>query len=116
MQYLFGGIQQPVNPDGSSIFKLGSTVPVKFRLTDAGASSVLGAVATIDVAKIDNSVDGTFLEAVSTAAATTGNLFRESGDGQYIFNLSTKNLSTGDWRLKITLNDGTIYTVRISLK
>ena len=116
VQYMFGGIQQPVNADGSSIFKLGSTVPVKFRLTDGGSASVFGAVATIDVAKIDGIVDGTFVEAVSTAAATTGNLFREAGDGQYIFNLSTKSLTKGDWRLKITLDDGTAYTVRISLK
>ena len=113
---MFGGVQQPVNPDGSSIFKLGSTVPVKFRLTDAGANPVAGAIAKIDVAKIDNDVDGTFVEAVSTAAATTGNLFREAGDGQYTFNLSTKALSTGDWRVKVTLDDGTSYTVRISLK
>ena len=75
-----------------------------------------GAIATIDLAKIDNHVDGSFVEAVSTAAATTGNLFRETGDGQYTFNLSTKSLSAGDWRLKVTLDDGTEYTVRISLK
>ena len=116
VQHMYGGVQQPVNPDGSSIFKLGSTVPVKFRLTDAGSNPVSGAIATIDMAKIDNHVDGSFVEAVSTAAATTGNLFRDAGDGQYTFNLSTKSLSTGDWRVKITLDDGTEYTVRISLK
>ena len=81
-----------------------------------GIEPVSGAIAEIDVAKIDNDVDGTFVEAVSTSAATTGNLFREAGDGQYIFNLSTKSPSKGDWRVKITLDDGTEYTVRISLK
>ena len=30
-------VLQPVNADGSSIFKLGSTVPVKFQLTGASA-------------------------------------------------------------------------------
>jgi X-Pro dipeptidyl-peptidase (S15 family) len=116
VQYMYGGIQQPVNPDGSSIFKLGSTVPVKFSLTDADAASVSGAVATLSVAKISNSVEGNFVEAVSTSNATTGSLFRESGTGQYIFNLSTKGLSAGTWSLKVTLDDGTSYTTQISLR
>jgi hypothetical protein len=113
---MYGDIQQPINPDGSSIFKLGSTVPVKFSLTDAGAASLSGAVASLSVAKISNNVEGSFVEAVSTSNATTGSLFRESGTGQYIFNLSTKGLSAGTWSLKVTLDDGTSYTTQISLR
>jgi hypothetical protein len=33
--YKFGGFRQPINLDGPSVFKLGSTVPVKCALTDA---------------------------------------------------------------------------------
>jgi hypothetical protein len=116
VQYLFSGALQPINPDGSSIFKLGSTVPVKFRLTDAQAAAAGGAVASLSLAKVSNDVAGTFVEAISTANATTGSLFRYDGAGQYIFNLSTKSLSAGTWSLKVTLDDGMPYTTLISLR
>ena len=107
--------REPVNADGTSIFKLGSTVPVKFSLSDAGGLSVASAVANLTIAQVTNQIDGTYVEAVSTAAATTGTLFRYDGQ-QYIFNLNTKGLSKGTWRLKVSLDDGSTYTTLISLK
>ena len=65
---------------------------------------------------ISNSVEGSFVEAVSTSNATTGSLFRESGTGQYVFNLSTKGMSADTWSLKITLDDRASYTRQISLR
>jgi lysophospholipase L1-like esterase len=115
--YAFSGILQPVNADGSSIFKLGSTVPVKFTLTNAAGASQGSAVANLTIAKVTNEIDGSFVEATSTAAATTGTLFRyDTTAQQYIFNLGTKELSKGTWTLKVTLDDGNSYTQRISLK
>jgi hypothetical protein len=114
---MYGGILQPINPDGSSIFKLGSTVAVKFALTDAQVANVGTAVATLAVAKVSNNVEGTFVEATSTSNATTGSLFRYDASGQqYIFNLATKGLTSGTYSLKITLDDGTTYTQHISLR
>ena len=101
--------------DGSSIFKLGSTVPVKFQLRDAAGNFVTNAVAKLYLTKIDNAVEGSELEAVSTSAASTGNLFR-CADNQYIFNLGTKSLTAGTWRLNIVLDDGTSRYVDISLR
>jgi lysophospholipase L1-like esterase len=115
VQYMYSGVYQPINADGSSIFKLGSTVPVKFTLTNSNIASVCDATATLSVAKISNNVEGTFVEAVSTSNATTGSLFRCDGQ-QYIFNLSTKSLTTGTYSLKISLDDGTTYTQHISLR
>jgi len=115
--YKFGGILPPINSDGSSIFKLGSTVPVKFQLTDADGNFVTNAVATIWVKKLSNGVLPGEMEAVSTSAATTGNLFRyDSTSNQYIFNLATKLLSKGNWRITIDLGDGTLNYVNINLK
>jgi hypothetical protein len=116
VRYMFGGLQQPVNPDGSSIFKLGSTIPVKFTLTDAALATVGSAVAHLTLAKLSNNVEGTFAEAVSTSSATTGSLFRLAGDGKYLFNLSTNGLSTGTWSLKVSLDDGTEYVTHVSLR
>lgn len=115
VQYMYSGLLQPINPDGSSIFKAGSTVPVKFSLTNAQAGLVGTAAATLTIAKISNNIEGTFVEAVSTANATTGNLFRSDG-GQYIFNLSTKGLAAGTYSIKVSIDDGTSYTTHISLK
>jgi lysophospholipase L1-like esterase len=115
--YVYSGVLQPINADGSSIFKLGSTIPVKFSLADVGGVPVGSAVANLTLAKVTNEIDGSYVEATSTAAATTGTLFRYDPTGQqYIFNLGTKDLSKGTWSLKVTLDDGNTYTTRISLK
>jgi hypothetical protein len=114
VQYAWSGILQPVNADGTSIFKLGSTVSVKFQLTGASAN-ITNAVAKLTIAKVSSAVDGTYVEAVSTSAADSGNQFR-CDSGQYLFNLATKGLSTGTWSLSINLGDGVSRTVQISLR
>ncbi len=114
--YAWSGVLQPINSDGTSIFKLGRTVPVKFQLVD-GCTGLTGVTARLFLAKLTNDVLGTEIEATSTAAADTGNTFREAGNDQYIFNLSTTNLSKGTWILRIDLGDGVLNrTVAISLR
>ena len=114
--YDFGGILRPIKADGSSAFKQGSTVPVKFQLRDADGNIVTNAEACIFVTKVSNGNIGE-MEAISTAAASTGNLFRYDPDSeQYIFNLATKSLSTGTWEIRIKLDDGTSKYVIIGLK
>lgn len=119
---------QPINTDGhSSRFKLGSTIPVKFTVSCSGAP-LSGVVAKLYVAQGDKTPDPGVDEAISTAASTTGNLFRyDPTAGQYIFNLSTKlgytnpgsssalSFSPGTWTLTIGLDDGTWRTVAIQL-
>jgi hypothetical protein len=80
------------------------------------------------VKKLDSTPDSGVDEAISTAASTTGNLFRyDSTAQQYIFNLSTKlgyvnpdgstisSYSQGTWTLKILLDDGTSRSVNVNL-
>lgn len=121
----FGGFLQPINNDGSSRFKLGSTVPVKLQVT-CGAVPVTSAVVKLNVKKFDSNPDPGTDEAISTAASTTGNLFRYS-DPQYIFNLSTKagytnpgsttaiSFVQGTWTISAILDDGTYRSVNIQL-
>jgi hypothetical protein len=129
----FSGALQPINggatpefADDTSRFKLGSTVPVKFRLV-CGSTPISGAVAKLNVKQADGKPDPGTDEAGSTAASTTGNLFRyDATAGQYIFNLSTKNgytnanggtvsFTTGTYTLSIMLDDGTYRSVNINL-
>jgi hypothetical protein len=112
--YTWTGFLQPINADGSSVFKLGRTVPVKFALTGPSAA-VTGAVARLYVAKVSNNVVGPETDAGSTSAATSGNLFRYS-DGQYIFNLGTDGLTAGTYQLRVDTGDGVARVVNISLR
>jgi uncharacterized membrane protein len=112
--YPWSGFLQPINMDGTSIFKLGSTVPVKFMLN--GAAANLSISAHLYAAKLSGSVIGSEIEAVSTVAADSGNTFRVSGGGNYTFNLNTKGMSAGTWQLRADLGDGVLHTVLISLK
>jgi hypothetical protein len=117
VKYDFSGILDPINSTGNSLFKAGSTVPVKFSLQDSDLANVSTATATISYAKLNNTVFGSDIEAVSTSAATTGSAFRyDSTAKQYIFNFSTKGLTSGTYKLSIKLNDGQSYFVQISLK
>jgi hypothetical protein len=121
--YAWSGALQPINggstpeySDDTSIFKLGSTVPVKFTLTDTSAG-ISGAVAKLYAANVTNEVVGTEVETTSTATASSGNLFRyDDTSGQYIFNWSTKGLTAGTYQLRIDLADGASRTVRVSLR
>ncbi|WP_088009289.1 PxKF domain-containing protein [Indiicoccus explosivorum] len=117
VSYSFGGVLDPISTESTSIFKSGRTVPVKFQLQDVNGAYVTNAVASIRIVKTSNSVMGEEVDAVSTSAATSGNLFRyDPTDNQYIFNLSTKGLSSGTYSLVIYLNDGTKQVVNIGIK
>ena len=116
--YDFGGILPPIKADGSSVFKLGRTIPVKFQLRDDQGNFVTNAVANIFLQKFDNGdPEGDPMEGDSTSAASTGTEFRyDFTSNQYIFNLATKLLSTGTWQIRILLDDGMSYYVKIGLK
>ena len=107
------GVLTPVTDGGT--YKLGSTIPVKFSLTGT-AAGITRLPATLWVHKSPTAATGaTAAEAVSTSAATTGNLFRYS-EGQYIFNLNTKPLAAGTYELLIGLGDGVPHAVVITLR
>jgi hypothetical protein len=115
--YSWSNFLQPINVTGTqSVFKLGSTVPVKFNLT--GASSGI--------------TDGTFYlkyfylgagdglgeqEAVATTTGTTGTEFRYSA-GQYIYNWSTKSVSKpGNYELRVYSDPaGTVLLGKVAIE
>ncbi len=104
--FAWSGVLQPMNPDGSSVFKLGRTVPVKFQLVGASAN-ITNLAATLTVRKVADGVLGSVEEATSTSAADYGNHFRYDALGAtYIFNLATGGLSAGTYEARIDMNDG----------
>jgi hypothetical protein len=114
--YDFGGFLPPVPADSSGVFKLGSVVPVKFPLTDAGGLSVATAVARLTLQMYAGGQPlGTPIDATPPGNADVGDLFRYDGS-QYLYNLSTKALAVGTWQLQVRLDDGTVHSVAIGLK
>jgi hypothetical protein len=112
--YAWSGVLQPINADGSSVFKLGNTVPVIFQLT--GPSACISTLAaTLAYTKVSSSVSSPVNKAGSTSAATSGSLFRYS-NGQYVFNWGTKGLASGTYQLQIDLGDGASRTINLGLK
>jgi MBG domain (YGX type)/YDG domain len=111
-------ILQPIDIDGSSVFKQGSTVPAKFRVCDARGASIgaPGVVASFRLASTSVGVDGPIDEAVVSTTPDTA--FRWSAtDQQWIFNVNTKSLvANRTYNYEISLNDGSKILFRFGLR
>lgn len=111
--YSWSGFTQPVDMNGLSVFKLGSTIPLKFSLT-GGNANVTSITARLYLAKMSDGIAGTEQAAGSTSSADIGNIFRFQ-NGTYTFNLSTKGMSAGTWQLRVDMGDGAIHAAVLSL-
>lgn len=118
VQYVFSGFLPPVVADGSQVYKLGRTLPVKFQLQDADKVYVSTATARLTLQQFSDDLPiGDPVVVESMSGADTGNMFRYDSDNQqYIFNLNTNSLSAGAWQLLVRLDDGTTETGFIKFK
>ena len=111
-------ILQPIDQDGSSVFKQGSTVPAKFRVCDARGVSIgaPGVVASFRLASTSAGVAGPIDEGVVSTTPDTA--FRWSAtDQQWIFNINTKSLvANRTYNYEISLNDGSKIAFRFGLR
>lgn len=117
--YNFSGFLPPIRADGSSIFRSGRTIPVKFRLTAADGAIVSNATATLMLAQISGNVIGSFEEITPEAAGNSNfdNRFRfDPISGVYIYNLQATEFATGTYVLRAHLSDGTDHDVYVSVR
>ncbi len=125
IQYRWDGFLQPIddptaNPTLTpSVFKGGSTVPVKFQLKDSNGASIqsftdLLWIKPVPITPLAASVD----EPVYTISGTTGSTYRwDATNQQYVYNWSTKGLATGlVYKISVNLDDGTSREVIIGLR
>ncbi len=109
-------IQQPINPDGSSVFNASrGVVPVKFTLIAGGAASCTLPPANIALTRTAGNAIGSIDESAYTMAADSGSTFRIS-DCQYIYNLASKALGPGTYRVDIILGGGVVGSGVFGLK
>jgi hypothetical protein len=123
--YRYDGFLQPINDTAhqtgvtTSVFKAGSTVPVKFQLKRADGTVVQANDLPLwetpmkgspTAAPVDESLYG--------ASADSASTFRSDGSGQqYIYNWSTAAAAKGYYhRIGVRLDDGQTYFVNIGLR
>jgi hypothetical protein len=111
-------VLQPVNAGGTSVFKKGSTVPIKFRVCDANGNSIgtPGVVTNFRMTGVWSQTQSFVNEDI--VSTTPDAAFRWSAtDQQWIFNLNTKNLTAGrTYAYSIDLADGTNISFCFGLK
>jgi len=121
IQYRWDGFLQPINDTAHtqatmSVFKSGSTVPVKFQLKDATGAAVQAAAVPLWVTPVKT---GTMTqpvdEQVYTDPPTSGQTFRWDGS-QYVYNWQSPKDPGGLYRLCAKFDDGQTQCVNIGLK
>jgi hypothetical protein len=123
--YRWDGFLQPINDTAhqtglsTSIFKGGSTVPVKFQVKDANGTVVQANALPQWLTPAKGSATSAPVdETLYSDPATSGTTYRwDSPAQQYIYNWSTKSFATGYYyRIGVTLDDGQTYSVSIGLR
>jgi hypothetical protein len=115
--YVYDGTCRPIKSDGTSQFKSGSVIPVKFELKYPNGDVVTDASATLELAMTTEGGIGEYQRASSVNGPADDNNFRFSEtDDKYVFNLATKDLPVGRWQLRIGLDNGDTYYAQFTLR
>ena len=111
-----GQVQPPINADGTSVFSAGrGVVPVKFNLTEDGVATCNLPPATIAVTRTGGGVTGAVNESLYNNNADTGSSFRID-NCQYLYNLNSRALGIGIYRIDILINDQVTGSAIIELR
>ena len=123
--YRWDGFAQPINDtahqigESLSVFKAGSTVPVKFQLKKPDGTIVQAPTDPVWLSPQKGAAMSSQVgESIYTDLGTAGNSFKwDPIAQQYIYNWSTKGLIAGFWyKLLVQLDDGSFKSVIIGLK
>ena len=116
--YQFNGFLSPLSTEMTKVFKLNRTIPMKFSVSRQDGDSHDDIIAKLTLQHVDANIPiDEPIDPISSGEANTDGYFRyDSESDQYIYNLSTKDLSIGTWELIVRLDDGSEERVRIGLK
>jgi hypothetical protein len=115
-------IRQPINVDGSSVWKQNATVPAKFAVCDANGVSI-GTPGVVSNFLLIQTINGTVTTTVNELpdSTTPDTAFRWDPTGQqWIYNINTKaapvNKAGQTYVFTIMLNDGSTIGFRFGLR
>ena len=107
---------KPIRSNGSSIFRIGKAVPVKFELTGA-SRSITNLVAKLVVTKISNAVHGTAEDVGDEDGEDTDFLFKyRPAKKLYGYRWKTRGETQGTYQLRADLGDGVVHAINVSLR
>ncbi|HZE79507.1 MAG TPA: PxKF domain-containing protein, partial [Candidatus Polarisedimenticolia bacterium] len=114
VDYLFNGFFSPVSTN--KIFKLGSTVPLKWTLQNVqqGFISSFSSIAAVQVAPDPSCLAGG--EGVAFDAGSAGNSGLQFQDNTFQFNWKTSGLASGCYAVTVSLDDGARKTAFVTLR
>jgi hypothetical protein len=121
--YRFDGFREPIAAPGhqtgesTSIFKAGSTVPVKFQPKRADGTVVQAASLPVWLSPAKGAPTTAPVDQSQYAeAASSGSAFKWDGE-QYLYNWKTdKSHANFYWRIGVQLDDGQTYFANIGLR
>jgi hypothetical protein len=124
VRYAFDGFLQPINDTAhqvglaTSVFKAGSTVPVKFQLKNSSGQVVQAATAPVWLTPVKGGAMSMPIdETVQTVTADSGTTFRYDATAQqYIYNWKTPTPGGSYYQIGVKLADGQVYYVNIGLR
>jgi hypothetical protein len=106
----------PLRPNGSSIFRVGRPVPVRFKLTGVSAG-ITNLQAKLVVTKLSNTIQGTAEDTSDETVDDTDFLFKyRSLLKWYAYRWKTSNQTQGTYRLEAVLGDGVTHQINVSIK
>jgi hypothetical protein len=122
--YGFDGFLQPINDTAhqtgqtTSVFKAGSTIPVKFQLKNAGATAVQSATAPAWLTPVKGGAMSLPIdETAVTVSADSGSTYKyDATSQQYIYNWKTPSTGGNYYQIGVKLDDGQVYYVNIGLR
>ena len=111
-------VQQPINPDGSSVFSIKrGVVPIKFTLTFDGVATCQLPPATISLTRIAGAFLGSIDESTYLSSADSGSNFRiDAANCQYVYNLATRSLGPGTYTVNILIDGNIVGNGTFGLK
>jgi hypothetical protein len=114
VDYLFNGFFSPVSTN--KVFKLGSTVPLKWTLQNAQQSfiSSFSSITAVQVASDPSCLAGD--EGIPFDAGSAGNSGLQFQDNTFQFNWKTDGLASGCYVAIVSLDDGTRKTAFVTLR
>jgi hypothetical protein len=116
--YKFTGFQQPIDNGITNIAKAGSTVPVKWTITNNAGVGVSDTSSFVELTSVKitlGSCTNSPTDAIETYSTGSGLVY--NGNGQWQLNWKTQKSYAGTCRtMTVELKDGTLHTANFQFK